>query len=205
MSEVVGKIPLDNPIFRVLRQAVFQMDNALFNHNGSAGPGYRPTQYMLVLPYFAALATMVYYIYWSFTKNITETQAQAYLWRGGAILLGANLLLMLRHALGLPGILKKLLYLVFTVVVTGVFYAVTAVLLIWLAACFFIIIVGAALFGAAFGGGGSSSRRQTTTYRETTVVDDGSLFGKTLSREDGGNWHDGATEYEETSGGFRRK
>jgi len=204
MNDFIRPIPLDNPVCRSMRQTVWRLDNALFNRNGSAGAGYRPTQYMLVLPYYAALATMVCYFYLSFTSKITDDQVLYYLLRGGSILLGANMLLMLPHALRLPGLPKRLLYLFFTSLVTGVFYSIMAFLMIWLASCFLMVIIVMAVIGGAFGKKGYSSEPETP-YRESVVVDDGSLWGKTLTREDGGDWHDGATAYEETSEGFRRK
>ena len=56
------KIWLDNPLFFLFRKWVCQLDNALFNRNGAAGPNYRPTRFVLVLPFWSGLISVLFFI-----------------------------------------------------------------------------------------------------------------------------------------------
>ena len=62
------------------------------------------------------------------------------------------------------------------------------------------------LFGAAFSSKGGSSSGDSSYYEEAHV-DDGSIWGKTLTRQSGDtDWHDNCGgAYEEGCGVFRKK
>jgi len=58
----IEKIWLDNPLFLLFRKWGCQLDNALFNRNEAAGPNYRPTRFVLVLPFWSGLISALFFL-----------------------------------------------------------------------------------------------------------------------------------------------
>ncbi len=193
--------------YGAFQNLVAKLDNAMFNHNGSAGPHYKPTRHALLLPALAGLATAIYIIYLQFQGHKNDMAALQPLLVWLPCLVGGNILLTIGHVFRLPTWTRRIFYPIFIAVVTLIFFAFTTFVSVWLlffAAIFFFAPI---IFGAAFGSHGGSSSSGSSSYREEAHVDDGSIWGKTLTREGGvGDWHDGCGgAYEEVSGGFQKK
>ena len=206
----IHSIPLDNPFLRSHRRLVHRLDNALFNHNGSNGPAYEPTHYLLMLPFWYGVAAAVYCIYCSLTgPRGAEYAAQQKVMLGLLWLVGANMLFMAKRIVCMPSWPKRILYPVFVAVVTAL-YAFAILYLSYLLAALFCIIVA---FMAVFGGKGRSSSSggsffsgKSNDYPDEIVVNDGSFWGKSLHREnDYGLWRDRSGQrYQETCTGFEK-
>ncbi len=202
------RIPLDFPFMYPLRKGVYLLDNALFNSKGSCGPAYEPTQYLLVLPYLAGIFAAIYCIFCSLTGSKgAEIEAQRQVVMLSPVLAGVNVLLLSKHIFCMPTWPKRIFYPVFVIVLTLLCAYVTMYLTYLLAMLFCAIVIIMACFGgkgssssSGFGSGGDN-------YREEVVVDDGSVFGKTLYRDNGfGDWRDNCgSYYEKTSDGFVKK
>ena len=177
----------------------------MFNHNGSAGPRYRPNRRALVLPALAGVATAVYVMLSDFQGRSQDEAMLALLpWVAG--LVGGNMLLMAGHLFTLPTWTRRIFYPIFIAAVTLVFYGLITIVACYALAIALLLFLVPILFGAVFSSKGGSSG-SSSSYREEAYVNDGSLFGRTLTRQSGDiDWHDncGGT-YEESCGVFRRK
>ena len=214
--EELQSVPFDNLFLRISRKLIYHLDNAMFNHNGSNGPDYKPTQYLLVLPFLYGILSIIYCIFSAFCPGSSEIAAQQKAIFGIAWLVGVNLLFMAKRIICMPSWTKRFFYSVFVVVVTAAY----AFLVFYFAYIFVILLIPIGIVKDFFspcdcgGTGGSMSSASGSSmsdsyandYPRDVVVDDGSFWGKSLHREnDYGLWSDRSGEkYEETSTGFKK-
>ena len=215
--EELQSVPFDNLFLRICRKLIYRLDNAMFNHNGSNGPNYEPTQYLLMLPFLYGIMAIVYCIFSAFCPGSSEIVAQRNAIIGISWLVGLNLLFMARRIICMPTWTKRFFYSVFVVVVTAsyaflVFYfayiLVLLFTLIGIVIDFFNPNSGGGTGGSMSSGSGTSmSGSCSSDYPEHIVVNDGSFWGKFLHRENQyDDWTDISGEkYEETSTGFKKK
>ena len=85
------------------QKMVYKMDNAMFNHDGSAGPNYQPTTRALILPLVAGIIAGFYLVYCSFQGGKEqEEMILRQLFYALPILAGVNVLFMIKHVFDLP-------------------------------------------------------------------------------------------------------
>ena len=203
----VGKVPLDNPVYRFCRKFVLRLDNAMFNHNGSEGKDYQPTRFALVLPYLGGIAAASYFFFSSFGKHDNNVLTNNILtWV--PILILVNVVLTCRNIFVLHGWVKRVFYPVFIAAATLIFFFVVTFVCAWIYAIVMVILILWLCLSAWLG----SEREQAaqasrTPVREEVIVDDGSFWGKTLTRTGGvGDWQDrSGNSYEEFCGEFKKK
>ena len=203
----IRTIPFDNPVLHFSRKLVHRLDNALFNHNGSIGSDYEPTQNLLVLPFWSGIIAAIYYAFCSLTSSkegMDEAGMKLFVFL--ILTIVANMLLMSKHIIGMPTWPKRILYAVFVYFITKLYLGIVMML----SSCFIAFVFAVAVIKGAFGGkgpsffgGGSSS----IDYPNEVVVDDGTFWGKSLHRDnDYGEWSDrSGHKYQETSTGFEKK
>jgi len=203
----IEKVPFDNPAYRFFRKLVLRLDNALFNRNGSAGNDYQPTRYALVLPYLGGIAAASYIFFSSFGKHDNDVLTNNILTCLPFLLL-ANVVLTCRNIFVLRGWVKKIFYPVFIAAVSLIFFFIVTFVCAWIYAIVMIVLIVwfclAAWLGSEREQAAQSSR---SPVREEVLVDDGSFWGKTLTRTGGvGDWQDNSgNSYEEFCGEFRKK
>ena len=206
--EPIGKCFLDHRFFRAAREWVYGLDNRLFNRNGLI-PDYQPTRRVLILPYYAAWIAVT----WLFgavlfmgaqQKMVCEQIFFCLL----PLLMLVNVLFSLRHLFKFPNCGRKVLYALFIAAVTLGAFCLAFFVIFWL---YFIVlmIVIFYIFRVLLSDSGKAPEPEPPqhVYKEEVIVDDGSLFGKTLTREgSGGAWKDSVGNvYEEHDGFFRKK
>lgn len=207
----VSKIPLDNPLYRLCRKLVFAIDNLLFNFKGSAGPKYQSTRFALVLPFLFAIAAASYNFFGSLFFGVTDKEFEKAVSIGIPILLVANLILTCRNIFIFRSWVKKIFYPVFIAAVTMFFFFLFLFICVWVYAIVMIILILWLAFcgwvGAGSSSGGGSSGGSSEPVYEEAYVDDGSFWGKKLTRTGGvGDWKDGmGHSYEESFGQFHQK
>ena len=209
----VDEITFDNAIFRYLRKIVFALDNALFNHKGSAGPKYQATRYVLVLPFFSSIAGAVFVLFSNIFVDLTEDDYIHILTYCLLILLVVNLILMSGNIFVFRSRAKKLLYPVFIAAITLIFSFFFFSIFLWGWCFWFIVLI---IWDILTGGGGpstikprsiSSYYEQPEPYYEEAHIDDGTFGGRKLTRNSRfGDWKDGMGHtYSESFGQFKRK
>ena len=207
----VRPILFDNPVFRVSRQAVYMLDDAIFNHAGREGY-YQPTRYALVLPFFGGIAAASYIFFNSFGEHSDEALTQN-VRNAAVVLIAVNVLLNCGNVFVLRSWVKKIFYPVFIAVVSGIFLGATTFVCAWLYVLA-IIILGIWLLliglGVNFssGGGGRGGGGSGEKFVQKMWVDDGSVTGLTLTRDGSiGDWrgNDGHTYTEDMCGNLHQK
>lgn len=206
----IHSVPFDNSLLRLNRKLIHRLDNALFNHKGSNGSAYEPTHYLLMLPFWYGVAAAIYCVYCSLTgPRNAELMAQRNVVIGIAWVVGANLLFMAKRIICMPTWPKRIFYPVFVVVVTAlyafVFLYISGIALTLIIIWFFLMVFLGS--GGSRSSGGLFSSSDSNDYSEEVLVDDGTLWGKTLHRDNGcGLWSDrSGNQYEETCNGFEKK
>lgn len=204
----VGRVPLDNPVYRWFRKLVLRLDNAIFNR-GVADPAYQPTRFVLVLPYLGGIAAASYIFFSSFSGNRSDLDAvEKNILFCVPLMVLLNILFNIGNVFVLRGWARKLFYPVFIAVVSVLFFALVTFVFAWI---YVIVIAGLLLcvfLSGTFGKGGAlSSDSGDAPVRQEVWVDDGSFWGKKLTSTDCiGEWRDRfGNTYEESGGEFRKK
>ncbi len=203
----VGKALLDNPAYHFCRKFVLRLDNALFNHNGSEGKDYQPTRYALVLPYLGGIAAASYLFFSSFGKHDNNVLTNNILTLVPILIL-TNVVLTCRNIFVLHGWVKRVFYPVFIAVATLIFFFIVTLVCAWIYAIVMaILLLRLCLRAWLSSERGQAAQVSQTPVLEKVIIDDGSFWGKTLTRTDGvGDWRDGSGNYYvECCGGFKKK
>lgn len=219
----VERIKWDNFYFRFARKVVFGLDNFLFNHNGSAGPGYQPTRYALVAPFwFAVLGPILGIIVGILASPKNEDfSEEKFIVIWGTV----TLLFMLintffscrKNVSFFRDRPRKILYPIFLFVSTMIFFYITSLLfllliyviivivVLWVMVVFLYHFILAMLGASASSSSSGRSGGDPITPTESCWIPDGTVMGKTLTKE-GGSWKDSSgNRYEEDLCGFLHK
>ncbi len=195
--KTVKAVWLDNPVFFLLRRFVYWLDNALFNHKNSIGVNYQPTLYLLILPHHCAIAAVIAHFF-------MPPEELLFFW--APIALGVNVLFMLGHILSMPSVLKKIFYFLFVLFFSVLIFAVIFYIAVWALAIIMVLFVSWFFLKSWWEDLGSSpAPSPAPRVVETVTIDDGSFFGKTLTKDDsfGSSYKDsGGTEYKKVSSDF---
>ena len=165
-----------------------------------------------MLPFWAGVIAALYCIFRSVTgSGNAELEAQKTVVACLPLLLGANMLLLAKHAICMPTWPKRLGYFAFVAVITALYAFIVMYISYILAMLLVLVAVVMGVFGGKSRGFRGSSRSSSSGSsdcpNDVVVVNDGSFWGKTLHRQDNyGNWSDGCGHvYTETCTGFEKK